>query len=191
MSKDHWISVKATLGDSGEVKFEPNCDELWDGEKFVFNKTKLNMHRNDTHMLKFVLDDRTGLGLGFASFPDDAMWVKEISDVDTTKPENCPGSTDHDYRVIKPLNIIDNGKRLIAKNTNPDHRKWAFSLNFVASDGTPHCWDPIGDNEDGGWGFTSSSLLTYAGVAAGAGIVSALITVAALRGLGLMQAFAS
>lgn len=179
MSRDHWITVKATK--SGNiVEFEPICAELWDGEKFIFNKTKLGMRKGDNHLLKFVLDDRTNLDLAFPTFPDDAMWVKRIPDVNSY---SSPGNTDHDYEVLRPLNVMDNGKLLMAINRNSDHRKWAFSLNFLDSNGNPHIWDPIGDNEDGGQGLVPSSLLAYVAVAAGAGIVSALVTTVALGAL--------
>lgn len=182
MSKDHWITVKATKKGS-KVEFEPICGELWDGRKFVFDKTKLQMGNGDHHKLMFVLDDRTGLGLRFPSIAEDAMWVKQIPDVNSYE---CPGKDDHDYEVLRPHNVIDGGTKLIAFNSNPDERKWAFSLNFVKDNEDEAdvskfvCWDPIGDNRDGGSGFTSGSLLTLASVAVGSGVISALATTWAL-----------
>lgn len=178
MSMEHWVTVKATKK-GNKVEFDADCEELWDGKKFVFDKDKLNMNKSDNHLLKFALDDRTGLGLRFPANPADAMWVKEIPNANTY---DCPDENDHDYAVIKPLNVIDGGTRLIARNTNPDRRKWSFSLNFVKegkldSDIASYvCWDPIGDNNDGGRTSSSSNLVSYAAVGATTGILSALVT---------------
>ena len=181
MSRDHWISVKVTHA-NGKYTFEPDCEELYSNGRFVFDKTSLNMGKSESHMLKFVLDDRTGHGLKFKEFPDDAMWVKQIPDID---PKHCAGARDKDYSVLKPLNVIDNRTRLIVRNTNPDDRKWAFTLNFEGTKG-PVSWDPIGDNQDGGHNLISSNWLTYTAIAIGAGFVSAIVTTAAFLGLRLL-----
>lgn len=149
----HRVSVTVTSDDGG-VHFEPSSD-LWDSNgKFTFHKDHHGMHKQDFHLIEYVLDDRTGEGLKFPTLPHDAMWVAAVQD-----PERpvCPDQhTESDYSVLEPISVCDEGKRLIVRNDNPRREQWAFTLNLVKSGAGEEdavnyvSWDPITDNHNGG-----------------------------------------
>lgn len=151
----HPVPVVATKSDDGNYRFEPHSD-IWDPaeEEFVFDKRKHDMNKIDYHLLEFVLEDKTGEHLRFAPIPHDAMWVGEGGPRSSRK---CPDArTDHDYSVMEPICVCDDGTRLIVRNENPRREDWAFTLNFVRNGDDPTntdrfvSWDPGGANENGG-----------------------------------------
>lgn len=137
-----------------------NTNSFWDTRTFRFNKGQ-KMRKKDPHVIKFTLvNDETGRGLHFPSDRHEAMWVM--------KGNHCPNrDSDHDYSVIEPLIVIDEGRTLLALNTNPKSQKWGFTLNFLPAGVTDPTqsipWDPVGDNQNSGKPLVSS----YAAIAVG------------------------
>lgn len=136
-----------------------NNNQWWVSGEFVFNKEG-KQHWRDPHLVRFTLvNDKTGKGFLFPPVPRDAMWVE--------KGQTCPTSTSKmDYSVIEPLLVLEGGRTLIALNKNEKKQKWGITLNFLPSGVTnpnPVPWDPPGDNQDNGYGFTS----TYAAITIG------------------------
>jgi hypothetical protein len=151
----HPVAIHATKDEAGTYHFRPESD-LWDEseEDFSFHKSRHGMKAHDYHLVEFVLDDRTGDGLKFANVPHDAMWVAEGAD---RKNRQCPDMhTVSNYEIMEPICVSDDQNRLIVRNDNLRHEKWAFTLNFVkrgedGSDASRYVsWDPGGTNHNGG-----------------------------------------
>jgi hypothetical protein len=151
----HLVTVRATKGSDGAIQFRGDSP-LWDHSEglFAFHKDRHGMRKHDYHLIEFVLDDESGVGLHFPSAPHDAMWVTKVDD-----PEHpvCPdSSTPSDYDVIDPMCVCDGGRRLIVRNDNPSEEHWSFTLNFEKSGESPVAqdrvsWDPIIKNGNGGF----------------------------------------
>lgn len=186
----HQVMIEVTEK-NGTYTFVPSSG-LWGSGKFVFNKNDHSMKEKESHYIHFKLHPTKNAGLRFRKKKFDAMWV-----IRPRPGHECPDISDVDsdlidYSVMGPLRRA-NDQELIAYNHNPVAEQWSFSLNFVKSgyedDGDPNSyarWDPIGDNQDAGKPFIEVSFLKYAALVIGAGVVSALATVFALRGLGLL-----
>ena len=150
--KMHQITVTVTnKGDEG-VSFSPSSD-LWDDTRghFMFDKRRHHMRPDDYHLVEFVLDDRTAEGLRFPADPEAAMWVAKADDGEHYK---CPdASTGHDYEVIDPMSVSDDGQRLFVCNRDPRQECWAFTLNMEEASGGAErrvSWDPIFNNGGNG-----------------------------------------
>lgn len=139
----------------GDYSFRPQSD-LWDEQRdeFLFQKDRHGMRKHDYHLLEFTLDDRTGEGLKFPNNPHDAMWVAAG---DEPGKRVCPDmNTVSDYRVMEPICVSPDRKRLIVRNDNPTQEHWVFTLNFVKPgedeiDREHYInWDPGGNNQNGG-----------------------------------------
>lgn len=154
------------------VPHDPNHNKDWANGKFVFDK-KGKMHRHDPHLVRFTLvTDNTGDNLRFPSDPRNAMWVE--------KGTNCPTRTSrHDYSVIEPLLVLEDGRTLIALNKNEKKQDWGITLNFLPSGETDPMksipWDPPGDNQNNGYGFYSNVNSETAVTLAVAGAVATAI----------------
>lgn len=153
--KMHAVTVTASKDGAGDVQFRAGS-ELWDHSEghLAFHKERHAMRKHDFHLVEFVLNDETGEDLRFPHSPHDAMWVAKAGD-----PANstCPGpDTAHDYSIIEPLGVSDDGQRLIVRNDNPAEEHWAFTLNLVpggkqqATAADYVSWDPIIKNGNGG-----------------------------------------
>ena len=171
MAKGHpeKINVITTTTGSGftsDWKFYDHASET-----FTFDKNNhSNMKKVDYHYLEFVLVDQANTGLCFPPDPHDAMWVKRK----TGSGKTCPGPSDHDYKVLHPMAVVDSTS-LIVFNPNRNIEDWAFSLNFVhRTDPTKTAqWDPIGNNQDGGRSFTLPQFLTVGAIGFAAGVIFA------------------
>lgn len=119
---------------------------------FTFEKDEFTeMRKKDRHLVEFTLvDDRTTTGIRFPQNPKNAMWV--------VNQARCPGPMDTcQYNVMRPLAVIDEDTLLAVNFNETKAEKFGFTLNFVrtnTADDTNSenyiCWDPIGDNQDGG-----------------------------------------
>jgi hypothetical protein len=153
-AKLHQVPVVATKDVAGATQFTGGSD-IWDDPQGAlhFHKDDHGMSKDDYHLVEFVLDDRTGDDLRFASGPHDAMWVSKVED--PAHPV-CPGKdTTSDYTVLEPICVCDDGKRLIVRNDNPRKEQWAFTLNFIKQGENEDAnryvsWDPITQNHNGG-----------------------------------------
>lgn len=112
--------------------------------RIVSEKTN-GMRKGDHHEVVFTLDDRTGLGLRFASDPNMAMWVKRGW---LGMTPHCPRSP-KSHRHIPPHRVAPT--ELEVHNLNPIRSKYKFALNFVR-EGNPRLisYDPIWENRNGG-----------------------------------------
>lgn len=164
---EHLVDVVATKVGQ-KIEFTPDSN-LWrapsrdypDG-MFEFSKSELRMNRADHHNIRFRLDDQTGLGLRFPVNPKNAFWV--------ISGRRCPTQNDtSDYNMMYPTSVEakpPNGLRntLSVRNKNEEVEDWSFSLNFIkrdADEGDPRNyvrWDPVGSNQNSGFGFWSSAV---------------------------------
>lgn len=154
----HPVTVHVAKDPTGKHVFEPESD-IWDESRneFAFHKDRHGMHSRDYHLLEFVLDDRSGDGLGFPSVPHDAMWV--AMGHEEPGERTCPDKdTVSDYSVMEPISVSPDRRRLIVRNDNPAKEHWVFTMNFVkegedeADKARFVSWDPGGNNQDGGTG---------------------------------------
>lgn len=140
------ITVVATTdaSESTGVRFEmyENGQNL--NHRIVSEKTN-GMKKGDHHEVVFTLDDRTGLGLEFASDPNMAMWVKRGRLGMTPHCPRKPARHDH----IPPQRV--SCSKLEVHNRNPIKSKYKFALNFVREGSSRLIsYDPIWENRNGG-----------------------------------------
>jgi hypothetical protein len=112
----------------------------------VFNKNNDGMKKWDYYLVEFGLDDRTTLGLQFEPNPMNAFWVVMG---DNVSPPSCPQTASYESQIYA---ICDdpNGRTLTVRNEDDAVQFFRFSLGFIDSDGNPHRYDPIGQNQNAG-----------------------------------------
>ncbi len=112
----------------------------------VFNKNDDGMKKWDYYLIEFGLDDRTTLGLQFEPNPMNAFWVVMG---DNVSPPSCPQTAHYEAQIYA---ICDdpNGRTLTVRNEDDTVQFFRFSLGFIDSDGNPHRFDPIGQNQNAG-----------------------------------------
>jgi hypothetical protein len=112
----------------------------------LFNKNDNGMKKWDYYLVEFSLDDRTSLGLQFAPNPMDAFWVA-MGDI--VSPPDCPETASYSEQIYA---ICDdpNGRSLTVRNEDDHVQFFRFSLGFIDSNGEPHRYDPIGQNQNAG-----------------------------------------
>ena len=113
-------------------------------------------------------------------FDDPPIWVKLMD-----KEGACPLTVaDHDPAILTNPRLTNGGRTLTLTNRNAVRQFFGFALRFQpVGNGRAFVFDPVGDNQNGNKQVTSASWFTYSAIAVGAGIVSAVVTVAALTGL--------
>ena len=94
----------------------------------VFNKSNNGMKKTGYYLIEFDLDDQTALGLRFEPNPKSASYSNEV------------------YAISDD----PNGRTLTVRNDDDTLRYFAYSLNLVDQNSTPHRFDPIGQNQNGG-----------------------------------------
>lgn len=112
----------------------------------VFNKSNNGMKKTGYYLIEFDLDDQTALGLRFEPNPMDAFWVAMGNE---TTPPPCPKSASYSNEVYA-ISDDPNGRTLTVRNDDDTLRYFAYSLNLVDQNSTPHRFDPIGQNQNGG-----------------------------------------
>lgn len=137
-------------------------------ESLVFSKDQIaGMKKNDAHEVTFTLVQEQGMSLEFASPPDRAMWVNRGTANDIP---SCPTSQPAKNNAVFHA-TSSQGKTLVAINKNPQKCFYRFSLNFVDPNGSDpnylYCFDPVGDNRNGGVGGFQNAFVAL-GLAAGA-----------------------
>lgn len=135
------------------VRFRMEDKDGCELTSLVFSKDREpGMKKADHHRVIFKLVQDSGMTLEFAPSEADALCV--LWGTKTDLPAECP-------KAPMPKDPIfyahkSNGNTLVAINTNPDERKFKFTLNFVdPHSSTPNKlipYDPPGDNQDGGIG---------------------------------------
>lgn len=141
-----------------------------------FNNNQ-NGQYSDGFVVHFHLPDNQGKNSSWV-FADPPIWVK-LAD----KNGACPrAAKDHDPNILTNPTLSPDRRTLRVTNSNSVRRYFGFALRFESAGGG-RTWefDPIGDDQNGGKPMASYSYVTYAFVALGSGIVSALATVAALQ----------
>lgn len=145
----------------------------------VFSKTADGMRKSEDYKVQFKLHNRKGANLVFSKLADKVMWAMA-----TDGPTGaCPpeGSSFPDFYVDPTTYPTDDVLTVI--NTDTTVQCFSFCLNFVEKGTTEGkethyvCYDPIGDNKDGGSGFNLLSGVSSATVAVAA-IVAIVIIVA-------------
>lgn len=132
------------------------CFSMEDGGRaasaLVFDKNADKMKKSDDYKISFKLYNRKGADLVFSKLPEKVMWAMA-----TDGPTGaCPpeGSTFDGFYVDPATYIKDDLLTVI--NTDQTCQFFSFCLNFVPrgtkeGKGTKYiCYDPIGDNRNGG-----------------------------------------
>ena len=147
--------------------------------ELTFNKTKDNMKRWEDYEISFELNNLDGANLKFSHDINKVLWAEPTEDPNPP----CPTSQQMDgiFYVASPNDIKD--LKLRVTNTDPDHQRFVFGFNFLPAtenDG-PNAnyvlYDPIGNNQNGGYPRSYAMLepATIGGAAAGA-VVGGLAT---------------
>lgn len=153
----------------------------------AFDKTKDGMKKSEDYKIEFKLHNRKGADLVFSKLADKVMWAMA-----TDGPTGaCPpeGSSFPGFYVDPASFIQDNLLTVI--NTDLTPQCFSFCLNFVPSgtkenDQTKYiCYDPIGDNMDGGSGYHMFSGTTSTTTVVATVVVVIVIIAVAAYELGL------
>jgi hypothetical protein len=141
-----------------------------------FDKTKDKMKKSDDYKIEFKLHNRKGADLVFSQLADKVMWAMATSGPTGACPpkDSCfPGF------YVDPTNFPQQ-EVLDVINTDKTKQFFSFCLNFVPR-GTKEdkntkyiCYDPIGDNMDGG----SLGYAVFPESISGTAVVLALVAVA-------------
>lgn len=145
-AKSFTVTVTATLGAGPDPIFTLDSKLKGPNGHLVFNKNNDGMKKLDFYLMEFDLVDQTHLGLQFEPNPMNAFWVA-LSE--TTTPPDCPQKATYCSQVYAISND-PNGRSLTVRNDDDNVQAFRFSLNFVDQGGKPHCFDPIGQNQNGG-----------------------------------------
>jgi len=113
-----------------------------------------NDNSGDYHLITFVLDDKTNLGLKFRPMTtvlaDSPFWIQPVAN---GCPSNPAGAAMP--KVVEPLFISPDAKELTVINYNAKIEEMYFALRMVDSAGNGHDYDPIMNNQNGGGGGIS------------------------------------
>jgi len=127
-----------------------------DGRKtpqLVFDKDKENMPKAEHFKIEFKLHNTKGAQLCFSKRKDKVLWATEV--FDPTGDECPPPGSSFDGLYVDPTAFPDD-HLLKVINTDMHKQFFAFALNFVpeGTDEGPDtqyiCYDPIGENRNGG-----------------------------------------
>lgn len=166
MSKGRYVNIYA----------EPNANEpcgysfsMEEGGRaastLVFDKNADKMKKSDDYKIEFKLHNRNGADLVFSKVADKVLCAMATPGPSSACPPegSClPGL------YVDPATFIQDDL-LTVINEDMTQQYFAFALNFVPrgtkeGKGTKYiCYDPIGDNRDGGttgWTFYSASATT-------------------------------
>jgi len=182
MDRNVEIYVKPNPDPNGK---EPYLFSMDDGKgatnELVFNKSNDNMPKSEHYKIKFKLKNKEGAQLRFSQLATKVMWAKPVALV--TDP--CPDSDcymDGVFYVDPDATIKDHEVTVI--NTDPSVQLFKFGFNFLPpgeSDPPPSgyiYYDPIGNNQNGGFPISKSSLAPaplYVGAGAVAGVLVTLL----------------
>ena len=163
MGKGKLYEVELTAKEiaPGEFEFDPKTDLKHSKGKsgiaqFVFNKKDDKMPKDDCYLIQFVLVNGDKVGLRFPYRVEDAMWVCRAPD-ELSAEEGCPKEPCY-IDEMKGLAVLGD-HTLLAVNKDSKTEFVVFTLNFVKqgfsdTDKDNYVpWDPIGNNQDGGWPF--------------------------------------
>jgi hypothetical protein len=150
-----------------------------DGVRFQFedgnggtDRQTYENHGRPGFVIKFMIDDPDRTGLLFPKSKLDAMWAHPVKDANGPCPK--PGTT---WPEFEAFNVPAGGKTLMVKNRNSFEQLFKFSLNFTRDREDPDaplvCWDPIGDNRNGGLRAPTPTAFMIGGVALAAGFAGA------------------
>lgn len=140
----------------------------------VFDKNSDGMKKAEHYQLDIKLHNEKGADLRFSEKMDKVLWAKAIQ-----PGEKCPDSPcflNGIFYVADPGDI--KATKLTVVNTDMDWLNFAFALNFVPKGevegpATKYiCYDPIGENRNGG--VTRSAILSLVVLTVAAACIAAL-----------------
>jgi len=180
MGKARPVTINSRKDLNGTISF----DMVEDGNKtdtLVFNKTKDKMKKNENYDVQFTLVNTDGLQLEFLQDTQHVMWVAKGN---KSSPPGCPQShvTDPEFTVTGvTANVLD------VTNTDQDECKFKFVLNFIdtGNHNKAEQFDPIYDNQNGGFHSTAMSSSVIIGTVAAIGL--ALVVFIAISNFGWLR----
>ena len=170
-NKARAVTINSHKDSQGKISFD-----MVEGGKqtdtLVFNKTKDNMKKSENYDLVFTLVNNDGLKLEFLQDTQHVMWVAKGS---KSSAPACPQShvTDPEFTVTSvTANVLD------VTNTDQDECKFKFVLNFIdtGNHNKAEQFDPIYDNQNGGFQrMGMSNTLIIGGLAAAGALLVLLV----------------
>ena len=180
MGKPRPITINSFKDPNGKISF----DMVDDGNKtdtLTFNKTKDGMKKSENYDVEFTLVNNDGLKLEFLQDPIHVMWVAKGN---KSSAPSCPKShvTDPEFTVTGvTANVLD------VTNTDLDECKFKFVLNFIdtGNHNKAEQFDPIYDNQNGGFHRATMSSSVIIGTVAAIGL--ALVVFIAISNFGWLR----
>lgn len=176
-NKPRPVTIKSFKDTHGKIDFEM-LDGSLKTDTLVFNKTKDNMKKDESYDIQFTLVNTDGLQLQFKQDAQDVMWVAKG---DKTAPPGCPKNkiSDPEFTVTGV-----SATTLDVTNTDKDECKFKFVLNFIdtANHNKEEQFDPIYDNQNGGFSRVNISNFVIIGGLATAGAL--LVAMCAMDRIG-------
>lgn len=122
--------------------------------RLVFDKRKDNMPKSEHYKIEFKLHNTKGAKLRFSWNKEIVLWATEVFD---PKGDECPPPGSKFEGLYVDPTVYPQDRVLTVINTNMSEQFFAFALNFVP-EGTDEgrdtqyiCYDPIGENRNGGF----------------------------------------
>lgn len=179
-NKPRPVTINSYKDSQGKITF----DMVENGTKtdtLVFNKTKDKMKKSENYDIKFTLVNNNGLQLQFLQDLQQVMWVAKGN---KTAPPGCPNShaSDPEFTVTGvSADILD------VTNTDLIECKFKFVLNFIDTGNHDKAeqFDPIYDNQNGGFTRTLASSSVIIGSVALFGV--ALVLLIAMDRIGWLR----
>jgi hypothetical protein len=174
------VTIKSFKDPHGKIDFEM-LEGTQKTDTLVFNKTNDNMKKDESYDIQFTLVNTDGLQLQFKQDMQDVMWVAKGN---KSSPPGCPKNQvgDAEFTVT---NVT--ASTLDVTNTDLDECKFKFVLNFIdtGNHNKAEQFDPIYENQNGGFSRASiSSSVIIGGIVAAGAVVVAVIAMDQMGWLG-------
>jgi hypothetical protein len=124
--------------------------------RLVFDKHQDNMPKSEDYKIEFKLHNSKGAKLRFSHNKEMVLWATEVFE---PKGDECPPPGSSFEGLYVDPTAYPQDRVLTVINTDLHEQFFAFALNFVP-EGTVEgpdtnyvCYDPIGENRNGGFGL--------------------------------------
>lgn len=147
-----------------------------ENQTFEFQSADIDIGPKNS--ITFQNDGQTGFVITFRlqSPPDQYRFPENLAEaLWVTEDPGCPTERNNGGGPMIAKAVNNNGMDLVVRNKNKDKEVFGFAPR-VSNDGGKSFWnlDPVGTNDNGGWGRNNYS--AYIGAAVGGALVGALLT---------------
>lgn len=176
MSKGRFVDIFVEPNSSAPSGYQFSMEDGGVGTNtLVFDKNTENMRKSEDFKIEFKLHNRKGADLCFSKVKEKVMWAMAT---DGPTGECPPEGSSFPGFYVDPTSFMRDDV-LTVINTDKTQQYFSFCLNFVPrgtkedSDTKYILYDPIGDNRNGGTGFSAAATTAVVAVAVVAAVAVA------------------